>query len=337
MQEAKLWVQSGDDTLQCRACAQFCRLKPGECGICGVRVNHQGVLYTLVADRVAALNVDPIEKKPLFHFQPGSTSLSIGTMGCNFSCTFCQNDALSQTPKRTGRVGGERISPEQLIHSAQQAGCASISYTYSEPTVFFELIQASAGLAVEAGLSNVLVSNGFMSKDCLQALLPVVQGINCDLKAFQDDFYQRYCGGRLKPVLANLQRFKEMGWWLEVTTLIIPGLNDQEQELKAMAGFIQSELGPETPWHLSRFRPCYRMLDRPSTPVFTLEKAYAIGKEAGLAYVYLGNVPGHASESTLCPKCGQTVMDRRGFATRKTGLQAGCCAGCGAGIAGYGL
>ncbi|MCF8106129.1 MAG: AmmeMemoRadiSam system radical SAM enzyme [Desulfohalobiaceae bacterium] len=337
MHTAKLWVKKDGDLVWCRLCSHFCRLESGDYGKCGVRVNQEGVLKTLVYDRVAAINVDPIEKKPLFHFQPGTRSFSLGTMGCNFSCAFCQNDSLSQTPKTTGRISGELLSPEQLVNMAKSRQCFSISYTYSEPTVFFELMLETCVKAKKEGLTNVLVSNGFMSRECLRELRPLVDGINVDLKSYQNDFYQTYCGGSLKPVLANLKTIKEMGWWLEVTTLLVPGLNDSQQEMKNLAGFICRELGPETPWHISRFHPCYKMLDRGSTAVATLEKALQAGKEAGLVYVYLGNVPGHVSESTLCPVCGQEVLSRSGFSTRITGLREGKCSKCGAEIAGYGM
>lgn len=335
MHRAKLWVKKDQGEVQCRLCSHFCRLEPGESGKCGVRSNQEGVLMTLVFDRVAAINVDPIEKKPLFHFQPGSQSFSLGTMGCNFSCTFCQNDSLSQTPKTTGRVSGEQVTPQQLVDTALLHQCSSISYTYSEPTVFFELMFETCVKAREKGLANVLVSNGFMSRECLQELEPLVQGINVDLKSYRNDFYQEYCGGTIKPVLTNLKKIKEMGWWLEVTTLLIPGLNDTEQEMKDLASFVFRELGPDTPWHISRFHPCYKMSDRGSTPFSTLEKAYAAGKEAGLAYVYLGNVPGQGIESTHCPKCTAVVLQRSGFSTRKTGLIHGKCSKCGGAIAGY--
>lgn len=337
MHPAKLWDKKENNLVQCRLCNHFCRFKPGDFGKCGVRLNQDGVLMTLVFERVAAINVDPIEKKPLFHFQPGTRSFSLGTMGCNFSCTFCQNDSLSQTPKTTGRVSGEQVSPEQLVNMAVSRQCSSISYTYSEPSVFFELMSETCLRAREKGLTNVLISNGFMSRECLQGLRPLVDGINVDLKSYRNDFYREYCGGSLKPVLANLKAIKEMGWWLEVTTLFIPGLNDKEQEMKNLASFVVRELGPETPWHISRFHPCYKMQDRGSTPVSTLEKAYLAGKEAGLEYVYLGNVPGHVSESTHCPKCDQVVLRRTGFSIRKTGLKQGKCSKCGAEIAGFGM
>ena len=334
MHAARLWRHKDNQSVQCRLCSHYCRLDPGEFGFCGVRANQDGQLMTLVYDAVAAMNVDPIEKKPLYHFLPGSQSFSIGTMGCNLSCEFCQNDTLSQTPKQTHRVQGETVAPERIVAAAQRYRAASISYTYSEPTIFFELIQDTAALARKQGLKNVLVTNGFMSPDCLQELGPLVDAANVDLKAFTDEFYSTFCGARLKPVLQNLKHIRDLGWWLEVTTLIIPGLNDDPGELRELADFIVTELGPGTPWHISRFHPAYHMLDRPPTPVQTLEEAFQTGLDAGLKFVYLGNVPGHASSSTRCPGCGRTVIDRHGFSMGANSLDQGACSFCGAAIPG---
>ena len=338
MHPALLWRSLEEkNRVQCRLCSHYCRIEPGEFGRCGVRTNRDGTLYTLTYDRVAALNLDPIEKKPLFHFLPGSQSFSLGTMGCNLACSFCQNYTLSQSPKQSGRVSGEQASPEQLAQAADHYEAASISYTYSEPTVFFELVRDTALAARERGIKNVLVTNGFMTQDCLQELGPLLDAANTDLKAFSEDFYEQCSGAKLKPVLNNLRTMKELGWWLEVTTLIIPGLNDSEEELENLVSFIVGDLGPETPWHISRFHPTYRMTDRPSTPVQTLETAWNIGKRKGLHYVYLGNVPGHESESTVCPGCGETVIERRGFALRRKNVKDGRCGSCGREIAGVGL
>ncbi len=334
MHPAKLWTPRKDNAVQCGLCNHFCRIEEGEYGLCGVRVNEQGNLFTLVYDKIAAANVDPIEKKPLFHFIPGTWSFSIGTMGCNFACVFCQNDSLSQGPKQSHRVTGQSITPEHIVRSALKNECQSISYTYSEPTIFFELMYDTLVLAMEAGLKNVLVSNGFMSTECLQKLGPYVHAINVDLKAFRDEFYKTYCQARLKPVLNNLKTIKDLGWWLEVTTLIIPGLNDSQDELQELANFLIQESGPEVPWHISRFHPAYQMQNISPTPVSSLEMAYNIGKQTGLNYVYLGNVPGHNSESTLCPQCAEPVIKRRAFTLGKSNLHDGKCGHCGAHIAG---
>ncbi len=337
MQEARLWRQLKDDTVQCRLCNHFCSVRPDERGKCGVRENQGGTLYSLVADRVAATNVDPIEKKPLYHFQPGSHSLSVGTVGCNFFCLFCQNDALSQSPKSGGPIPGEPVTPQQIVQAAKQYGCKSISYTYNEPTMFYELMRDCAELAKGEGLANVMVSNGFMSPECLDELEPWIDAINVDFKAYTEHFYNELCGTRLEPVLENLKRIKRMGWWLEVTTLIIPGQNDSEQELEGVAAFIRDELGPETPWHLSRFHPCYQMTQTPSTPITSLETAHAIGRKAGLQFVYLGNVPGREEGNTYCPDCGQTLIQRSGFSAGGIDVENGNCCGCGHPIAGVDL
>ena len=337
LQKALLWEKLKNNSVQCRLCSHFCTIKPGDRGSCGVRKNESGELFTLVRDRVAAANIDPVEKKPLFHFYPGTQTFSIGTMGCNMSCAFCQNHTLSQTPKQTGQVSGEKFSGPAIAEAAVQAPAGSISYTYSEPTIFTELVLDTAGPAKEKGLKNILVSNGFQSPQCLDMLSGYIDAANIDLKAFSDEFYREYCGARLKPVLENLKTIKKMGWWMEVTTLVITGLNDSESELRDMAGFIARELGPDIPWHISRFHPTYKMLDRPSTPVETLEKAYEAGKKEGLKYVYTGNVAGHDGENTYCPSCGEILIKRSGFSAAGKSIKKGKCKKCGQEIAGVGL
>lgn len=334
MQPAKLWKALSENRVQCRLCSHFCLIPDGERGRCGVRANQGGALFTLVADRVAAVNADPVEKKPLYHFQPGSRTFSFATMGCNLACSFCQNYSLSQPPRTTGRVGGERTSPEALVEAALRGGCRSISYTYSEPTVFFELMQATAGLAKEQGLANIMVSNGFQSPECLEELGPLINAANIDLKGFTEAFYQERCGARLAPVLENLKRMAGLGWWVEITTLVIPGLNDSDRELADIAGFIAGELGPHVPWHVSRFHPDFELLDRGPTPVSTLERALAAGGRAGLLYVYVGNVRGHEGEHTRCPACREVVIERMGFTVTGRSLRQGRCTHCGAAVRG---
>jgi pyruvate formate lyase activating enzyme len=294
-----------------------------------VRYNSAGKLYTLVYDRVAALNIDPIEKKPLFHFWPGSKALSIGTMGCNLSCAFCQNYSLSQPPRNGEEVYGRPITPRELVQEALAQGASSIAYTYSEPTIFFELVQDTARLAHEQGLKNVIVSNGFMSPQCLKQWDGLIDAANIDLKSYREDFYSRLCGGRLKPVLDNLRTISELGWHLEVSTLVIPGENDSEQELKSIASFIANQLSPQVPWHISRFHPAFKMNQTPATPLDSLTLAYRLGTEAGLEYIYIGNMPGHESESTYCPSCKALVIKRRGFALQDQAIENGHCAQCG--------
>lgn len=337
MIEAQLWKPAEDDKVRCQLCNHFCLIDPDARGKCGVRENHGGKLMSLSADAVAAMNIDPIEKKPLYHFMPGTTSLSIGTPGCTMACQFCQNFSLSMPPKQGGEVRGERVTPEQIVAAALRYGAASISYTYSEPTVFFELVEPCSKLAIDKGLKNVWVSNGYMSDKCLDRLEHITHAANIDLKAFNDDFYRDICDARLKPVLKNIARIKKMGWWLELTTLLIPGLNDSDEELRAMTAFIRDEVGADTPWHISRFHPTYRLTTRPVTPVESLERAWEIGKQAGLQFVYVGNVPGHASDHTTCPECGCLCLDRSGFTVRRNVVQDGKCPKCGVEIPGVEL
>jgi pyruvate formate lyase activating enzyme len=279
--------------------------------------------------------MDPIEKKPLFHVLPGTKTLSFATQGCNLKCSFCQNHSLSQV--KPGQVRGCAASPGQIVQAALANGAKSISYTYSEPTIFFELMQDTARLAHQEGLLNVMVSNGFQSNECLDELSDLIDAANIDLKAYTGEFYEEQCGAKLEPVKNNLKRMKDMGWWVEVTTLVIPGLNDGLDELANIAEFITEELGPETPWHVSRFHPDYTLRDRPATPVSSLEAALAAGEKAGLLYVYTGNVPGHGGEHTLCPKCKKKVIERRGFTITGAHLDHGKCSHCGHLIAGVGL
>ncbi|WP_027182770.1 AmmeMemoRadiSam system radical SAM enzyme [Desulfovibrio inopinatus] len=334
MHPARLWKKRDNLQVQCRLCAHFCRIDPGGRGKCGVRQNVDGELYTLVYDRAAAVNVDPVEKKPLYHFLPGTLTFSLGTMGCNLSCSFCQNYSLSQTPKAGGAVSGHHVTPQVLVDAALRNNCQSISYTYSEPTIFYELMYDTAVLAKEQGLKNIIVSNGFQSPECLQSLGPYIDAANIDLKAFTPQFYEELCGAKLEPVKKNLKTIRELGWWLEVTTLLIPGKNDDEDEVREMAKFISNELGVETPWHLSRFHPDYNMRDREFTPQTSLVHAWEAGKEAGLHFVYVGNVPGNEHAHTLCPNCQARVIDRSGFQVNGTDLTEGKCTACGAPIAG---
>jgi len=277
--------------------------------------------------------VDPIEKKPLFHFLPGTATYSLATVGCNFSCSFCQNAEISQLPVDQGRIVGRLMTPSQVVAAAQATGCRSISYTYTEPTIFYEYARDCARLASEAGLKNVFVTNGYMTAETLNDIDGDLHAANVDLKSFSDRFYRSLAGARLKPVLDSIKRLHAMGVWTEVTTLLIPGYNDGDDELRSLAEFLVS-VSPDIPWHVSRFWPTYRLLDVPPTPVTAVEKAVGIGKEAGLRYVYGGNVPGHSSESTVCPECGAVVIERAGNSLRKDRTAGGCCPDCGSRIAG---
>ena len=337
MHPAQLWKSLPDGRVSCRLCSHFCRIADGDRGLCGVRVNQGGALFTLAYERVAAAHLDPVEKKPLYHFQPGSLTFSYGTMGCNLSCAFCQNYSLSQPPRQGRPVTGEPTTPAALVAAAKRTGAASIAATYSEPTVFFELMRDTAELAHAAGLKSIMVSNGFQSTKCLEALDGHIDAANIDLKAMNPDFYERVCGASLRPVLRNLAHMRKLGWWLEVTTLLIPGANDADAELKELAGFLVRELGPDTPWHISRFHPDFNMRGTPPTPLSRLERAFAIGREAGLHYVYVGNVAGDGHNGTTCPACGAVVLLRVGMGLEEARTRAGHCASCGAPIAGVGL
>lgn len=345
---AQFWEPHGTGA-RCLLCCHYCSIEPGRTGRCGVRQcvaapaestakpdkqnSSAPQLRSLVMDRPISVALDPIEKKPLYHFMPGTRTLSFGTVGCNFSCDFCQNWSISRLPADTGQIRGQVVSAAQMAESAVQEGAASISFTYTEPAVFYEYMVAVADEAARRGLARVMVSNGFFSPRALHKLGPRIQAANIDLKAFSESFYRDICGGRLKPVLDNLVSMLRLGWWLEITTLLIPGLNDSEQELRALARFIKENLGDSVPWHISRFRPEYRLTNRPPTPMESLERAHAIGRAEGLKFVYLGNVP-HAANSTWCPDCGALFARRQGFGLEMPGRAA--CAACGCSIPGVG-
>ena len=333
MKEALLYEKLSDGRVRCNLCAHRCVIKDGERGICQVRENHGGTLYTLVYGRTIAHYVDPVEKKPLFHFYPGSTAYSIATPGCNFRCRWCQNWEISQMPRERHLIMGQEASPEQIVAAAKHAGCRSIAYTYTEPTVFFQYAYDTARLAHEAGLANIYVTNGYMTKEMLETFRPYLDAANVDLKAFRDKTYRKYVGARLQPVLDNLKTMKRLGIWLEVTTLVIPGVNDDDGELKDAAEFVANELGVDTPWHISRFFPAYKMTDVPPTPLETLQRAREIGLAAGLYYVYVGNVPGEAN--TVCHECGKTLIRRSGYRILENHVQLdGRCPDCGTPVAG---
>jgi len=336
--EALLYEPLKEGRVRCGLCHHRCIIKPGRRGICQVRENRDGRLETLVYGKLIARHIDPIEKKPLSHVMPGSLSYSIATVGCNFSCRFCQNADIAQLPAdRGGRILGEAASPESVVAAAEAGGCRSIAYTYTEPTIYFEMALATAKIARQRGIRNVFVSNGYMTPEAVVMLAPVLDAANIDLKGFSEGFYKTYCGARLAPVKETLKALKAAGIFLEITTLVIPGLNDAPAELEALADFVCSELGPDTPWHVSRFHPCYRLTDRPPTPVETLKAAREIGAAAGLRYIYLGNVPDSGGEDTVCPGCGSAVILRQGFRIVENRLKGGACPDCGEAIHGVGL
>ncbi len=313
--------------VRCFLCNHRCIISPSKRGICGVRENREGRLFSLVYGRAISANVDPIEKKPIFHLLPGSTSFSIATVGCNFRCLQCQNHAISQMPVDEKRIEGSVVSPSKIVSLTKQSRCQSISYTYTEPTIYFEYAYETAVLANQEGIKNIFVTNGYMTEEAIRMIQPYLDGANVDLKSYQEAFYKEVCGARLQPVLENLKLMKELGIWIEITTLVIPGLNDSEKEFEGIAQFILS-LGPEIPWHLSAFYPTYKMTDRPRTSATTLHRAREIGKKAGLRYVYCGNIPGQGGEDTFCLGCGRAVIQRMGFQVLKNDLIRGECRHC---------
>ncbi|MDA8417973.1 MAG: AmmeMemoRadiSam system radical SAM enzyme [Desulfobacteraceae bacterium] len=334
--EAMFYQPLADGVVRCALCRMGCRIGPGERGRCGVRENQGGVLVSLVYGRLCAEHLDPIEKKPLFHVLPGSLTYSIAAPGCNFRCRHCQNYAISQVPAGATIQGVVR-RPEEVVARAMANRCPSLSYTYTEPTVAFEFALHTARLARRAGLKNIFVTNGYISPEALAAIAPVLDAANIDLKGFGEPFYREVVGAKLSAVLDTIIDYRRHGIWVELTTLIIPGLNDSEAELKGIASFIINHLGADTPWHVSQFYPTYQLTDRPRTPVATLRLARDLGQAAGLRYVYEGNVPGAGGEDTRCPACAVTVITRRGFTVLENRLRQGHCPDCGAEIAGVGL
>ncbi|OEU56589.1 MAG: AmmeMemoRadiSam system radical SAM enzyme [Desulfobulbaceae bacterium S3730MH12] len=334
MKEAMFYRSGKENEVICELCSHHCHIKNGKRGICRVRENRDGVLYSMVYGRLIAENVDPIEKKPLFNFLPGSQAYSISTVGCNFHCLHCQNYDISQYPHfHNGGIAGDERTAEAVIDDAVRSGCTSVCYTYVEPTIFYEFAYDCSVLAHKRQLKNVFVSNGYMTPEVTRHLAPVLDGINIDIKAFTDDFYKKTCKARLQPVLDTVQLMHDLGVWVEATTLIIPGLNDSTEELREIARFIHS-VSPAIPWHVTAFYPTYKMMDRNPTPVATLRKAREIGLAEGLHYVYEGNVPGEGGENTYCPGCGTKLIDRFGFSIQQNNLKDGHCSKCGQQLAG---
>jgi len=360
LHEAQFYDKRPGNEVLCTLCPHDCRIRDGGRGACAVRFNHGGTLYTVVYDRVVSRNIDPIEKKPFFHFLPGSRAYSIATVGCNLRCSFCQNWEISQWPKDelprglkedAGAAGdplcpqlaaiettipGERVTPEEIVRAALATRCRSVAYTYTEPTIFYELAYDTAVLARRAGLKNLFVTNGFIGEAPLRRIAAVLDGANVDLKFFKPESYRKISRARLEPILDAIRLYRSLGVWVEVTTLVIPGVNDGDDELRAIAGFLRS-VGPEVPWHLSQFYPAWRMLDRSVTPVETLRRAADIGRQAGLRYVYEGNVPGEPGESTRCWSCGALLIERYGHVVRRNRVADDGCPDCGAAIDGVGM
>lgn len=360
LHEARFYEKLPDRKVLCTLCPHDCRIPDGGRGACGVRYNRRGTLYTLVYDKVVGREINPIEKKPFFHFHPGSYAYSISTVGCNLRCSFCQNWEISQWPKAhlpkrleagtaeapgpicpelaamERNIPGEAVTPARLVQAALASGCRSVSYTFTEPTIFYELAFDTAVLARERGLANTFVSNGFIGEAALREVSTVLDAVNVDLKFFKEESYRRISRARLAPILEAIRLYHDLGVWVEVTTLVVPGLNDSEEELGQIAEFVHS-VGAELPWHVTRFYPAYRMLDRSPTAVRTLRRAREIGFEAGLRYVYEGNVPGEGGENTYCYACKALLIERFGFSIRSNRIRNGCCPDCSTRIDGIGM
>lgn len=336
MREAKFYDKLENGKVKCQLCPHQCIISSEKRGICKVRENKKGKLYSLVYGKSISWAVDPIEKKPLYHFYPGASVFSFATAGCNFTCLNCQNYTISQLPKKNLEIPGESISPEDIVEITRKKGASIIAYTYTEPTIFYEYAYDTCRLAHKYGIKNVFVTNGYILPQPLKEVSSFLDGANVDLKSISDDFYRKICGARVEPVLESIKLMKKLGIWVEITTLVIPGLNDSDEELNKIAEFIFS-LQDDTPWHISRFYPAYKMGNYPPTSVETLHKARKIGLEKGLKYVYIGNVPGDEGENTFCPGCGRVVIERKGFWIGRIDIENGRCKWCKTKIKGVGL
>lgn len=336
MIEAMFYEKLGNGKVKCGLCRHHCIIDEGKKGICRVRQNNRGTLYSLVYRKLISENIDPIEKKPFFHFYPGSTAFSVATMGCNFRCMNCQNYEISQLPKDQDQIAGEDLAPEKIINDTINHHCKSIAYTYTEPTIFFEYAYEIAKIASRKSIKNIFVTNGYITREALATIKPYLHAANIDLKSFSSETYKKICGARLEEVLDCIRSYKEMGIWIEITTLIIPEVNDSPSELRQIAEFIKS-VGPEIPWHVSRFYPRYRLIEKPPTPVETLRMARNIGLESGLRYVYEGNVPGEGGENTYCYKCKKVLIKRHGYQIIENNIVNVRCPSCNTAIDGAGI
>lgn len=335
MKEA-MFYEKREEKIKCGLCPHLCLISPGKRGICGVRENRKGKLFSLVYGKAISRAVDPIEKKPLYHFYPGTTALSIATVGCNLRCRNCQNYSIAHLPREGGNLPGENLPPDRIVSLARDQRAKSIAYTYTEPTIFYEYAYEACKLAHEENIKNVFVTNGYIMPEPLRKVAPFLDAANVDLKSINNDFYRKVCGGSLNPVLKSIELMRELNIWVEITTLVIPGMNDTEEEFSEIADFIR-QLGEDVPWHLSRFYPTYKMLDYSPTSVQTLHRAKKVGHERGLKYIYIGNVPGDEGESTFCPNCGGLIIERRGYRLGEVNTENGRCTRCNTKIEGVGL
>ncbi len=324
--EAKFYEKLPYKKIKCKLCPRECVIDDAERGYCGVRENRGGKYYSLVYSRICSMAVDPIEKKPLFHFAPGTRAFSVATAGCNVNCKMCQNWEISQS--RPEQVRSEYVPPQRLAELAKQTRSVSIAYTYNEPTVFAEYVFDAAAAGRAAGVRSVVISGGYIQPEPLAELCKRVDAIKIDLKAFSERFYKEIVNGEMKPVLNAISTIKKQGTWIEIVYLVIPTLNDSDQEFRSLARWMKAAVGPDVPVHFSQFHPEYLLKNLPVTPVATLERAKAICDAEGLRYVYIGNVPGHPAENTKCPKCGRVVIERAGFTVRAFNLNRGKCRFC---------
>jgi pyruvate formate lyase activating enzyme len=338
LKEAVLYEPLKDEKVRCHLCNWRCLIHKDRCGRCGVRKNIDGKLYSLNYYKLCAANPDPIEKKPLFHFLPGSKSFSIAAPGCNFQCDFCQNWHISQIINEEEKIDGRAVEPKRIVELAIAAECKSVAYTYTEPTIFMEFAADCGKIAKQKNLANVFVSNGFMTKEAIDFASEWLDGINLDLKGFSEEYYENLCKAKLKPVLETIEHIaNHTKIWMEITTLVVPGQNDSDKEFKEIAEFLFKTCGADIPWHISRFYPQYKYTETPPTPAGTLRRAYDIAKAAGLRYVYIGNVQSLKGENTYCPKCERLLIERQGFYVTKNTVKNGCCPDCGEKISGFGL
>jgi len=324
--EAMFWKPSKDGSVECLLCPHNCEIKDGKVGFCGVRKNEDGKLNSLIYGSCSGIADDPIEKKPLNHFYPGSVVLSLGSVGCNFRCLHCQNYHISTAGPKDGSIN--EISPEKAVDLAKNHGCKGIAWTYNEPTIWYEYTLDSAKLAKKADLYTVYVTNGYINEEPLRKISPFLDAMNVDVKAFTESFYKKICKARLAPVLRTCEVAKNLGIHLEVTYLVIPEMNDSLDEIKKFCDWVVDFLGVETPVYFSRFHPYFKMKNTPATPLETLLSVYEIAKDAGILYPYLGNVSNENYENTICPSCKNILIDRHGYTIKTSGLLNGRCRQC---------
>jgi len=334
MKEASFYEKLDNLKVKCLLCPHECLINNNETGICAVRKNYDGILFSLVYGKTITESIDPIEKKPLYHFMPGTKSFSLATVGCNLTCRHCQNYEISQMPRDRKMISGKDMSPEELVTFAKNTSCDSISFTYSEPTIYYEFAHDIAVLSKSRGLKNIMVTNGYINNKPLEEIAPYIDAANIDLKSFSDDFYKKICGARLQPVLDSIKLYKKLGIWIEITTLIIPGLNDKEDELNKTAEFIAS-VGKDIPWHVTAFYPTYNLLEKSRTSIDHLIKAREIGINAGLKYIFTGNIPGYEGENTYCFGCKKLLIERTGFKIENNYIKDKSCPDCNTKIDGY--